>query len=451
MRFLFSPCRALLPAALIALFSAGCGSNNANTSTSSTPGGSQANSGGSGGGSGGSGSSGGGPQTLAIISPHSPQIQNEFETAFEAKNPGVTLRWIDKGGASAALRFVQAQFKSKPDGIGVDCFFGGGGDTFTELQSDGSLQPLASTYDIPAQLNGVPLVGKDKAWVAAALSDFGILYNKNILARDKLPLPKTWNDLGNPAYAGRIALADPRQSSSAHAIYEIILQTAGWDAGWKALNRITANTREFSRSSSDGPQSVARGDTAFSTAINFYAYAAIDRAGKDKLGYIAPVGGVVQTPDPIAILKGAPNAELAQKWVAFVMSPEGQKLWQLPKGAPGGPKSASLFRQPALPALYKPLPKNALVQANPYDTKGGRDYDSAKAAVRRRALDELLGATLIDNLDAVKASASNPAKMDWVPVTEEQLQADALKWGDQSYRTRRTSEWSSAARTHFSG
>ena len=425
------------PLALLALAAGGCGSNGSGTS---------------GGGSGAGGTAGSSPSNvLTIISPHSNQIQNEFETAFKAKNPGVSIKWIDKGATVADLRFVQSQFKSKPDGIGIDCFFGGGGETFAELDGAGSLQPLSSDFGVPAQLNGVPLVGPEKKWVAAALSDFGILYNKALFTRDKLPLPKTWADLGDPRLRGRVALADPRHSGSAHAVFEIILQTSGWDAGWKTLNRMAANAREFSRSASDLPQSVARGDTIASTAINFYALAAIERAGGGKLGYVSPQGGVVQTPDPIGILKGAPNLELARKWVSFVMSPEGQKLWMLPKGAEGGPQAASLFRQPALPTLYQPIPKNALVQSSPYAVKNSRPYDSAKAASRRLALDALLGAVLIDDLDAVKASASTPGKLDWVPISEEQLAKDAAQWGDKVFQTTKTSEWSSAARAHFGG
>jgi ABC-type Fe3+ transport system substrate-binding protein len=456
MRFYIFACpgrAALALAASVAAagFVAGCGSSN--NSQNNSQGASSGHSTGSTAGTSGSTGSGGGSQVLTVISPHPAQAQNEFSRAFEAKYPGVKVKWIDKGATVEDLRFVQSQFKGKGpnEGIGIDCFFGGGGETFAELDKDGVLAPLESNFNVPATLNGVPLVGPKNSWVAAALSDFGILYNKTVLKSQGLPEPKRWADLTLPAMKGRVGLADPRHSGSAHAVFEIILQTQGWDAGWKTLNRMAANTREFSRSSSDLPQSVARGDTAAVTAINFYAFGAIDRAGKDKLGYVAPAGGSVQTPDPIGILRGAPNPDLAKKWVAFVMSPEGQKLWMLPKGAPGGPKAASLFRQPALPALYQPIPKNALVQSSPFAVKNARPYDAAKAALRRKALDDLLGATLIDNLDDVKAHAGNAAKLDWIPVSEAELLADAAKWSDAAYRTKRTSEWSNAARAHFGG
>ena len=71
--------------------------------------------------------------------------------------------------------------------------------------------------------------------------------------------------------------------------------------------------------------------------------------------------------------------------------------------------------------------------------------------MRRKALDDLIGAALIDSLDGLKASADNPAKMDWVPVSEAQLQADAAKWGDAAFRAQKVSEWGQAARAHWGG
>jgi ABC-type Fe3+ transport system substrate-binding protein len=131
------------------------------------------------------------------------------------------------------LNFVLSQFKGKEadQGIGIDLFFGGGMDSFIDMENAGVLQPLPSDYGVPATLNGVPLRGKDNAWVAAALGGFGILYNKTIAQRDNLPVPATWADMANPKLQDRIALADPRHSGSAHMAYEIILQANGWEKG----------------------------------------------------------------------------------------------------------------------------------------------------------------------------------------------------------------------------
>jgi ABC-type Fe3+ transport system substrate-binding protein len=427
-----------LPALGVLLVLAGCGEQNSNQDDASDSA-AQNN-----------GASKSSSATLVVISPHGREIQNEFERAFKKENPDATIQWQDQGGSSDALRFILAQFKSKRDkeeGIGADVFFGGGLESFMELQDASVLQPLPGDYKVPATLNGVPLRGENNQWVGAALSGFGILYNKTIAARDKLPVPKTWNGLGNPALLGRIELADPRKSGSAHVAYEIILQTEGWESGWKTLAAMSGNARTFIDSSSTLVNDVSSGEAVFVPAIDFYARAKIAQAGNEKLGYVAPQGQNVVTPDPIAILRGAPNRKLAEKFVAFVLSPAGQKLWMLPKGADGGPQQESLFRAAILPALYQPIPKNSLVQTDPYKIKNARPYEAEKAATRRVVLDDLIGAILIENHNAIKNRQSASGDMNTVMLAppEEEVMAATKFWGDPVARQNQLNDWRRAA------
>ncbi len=388
-----------------------------------------------------------------MISPHTREIQVEFESLWKKSHPDVPIKWINQGGSSDDLRFVTQQFASrgKDQSIGVDVFFGGGGETFAELDKDGLLAPLSSDFGVPAELNHVPLRAKDNSWVAAALSGFGILYNKPIAARDKLPVPKTWADLANPQLQERVELADPRKSGSAHVVYEIILQTSGWDKGWRILTGMAGNARRFTPGSSDVLQDVQNGEAAFCTAIDFYATGAINTAGPDKLGYIQPQGQNLITPDPIGVLKGSQNAANAQKFVAFVLSPEAQKLWIQKKGTPGGPVNNTLSRLPALPSAYGA--KNAFTSLNPYKEKATVTFDSDKASRRRRALDELIGAALVDNLDAVKAKWTKNPSLDasgYVPLPEKDFEAIAAKWNDPTTASTQKQKWGLAARQFFS-
>jgi iron(III) transport system substrate-binding protein len=58
--------------------------------------------------------------------------------------------------------------------------------------------------------------------------------------------------------------------------------------------------------------------------------------------------------DPIGLFRGAPHQAVARSFIDFVLSPEGQKLWNWKVGAPGGPDRYALRRLPILPALYSP-------------------------------------------------------------------------------------------------
>ncbi len=56
----------------------------------------------------------------------------------------------------------------------------------------------------------------------------------------------------------------------------------------------------------------------------------------------------------MAILRGAPHREVADRFVEFVLSEEGQKLWNFRVGTPGGPVKYALRRLPIRKELYAP-------------------------------------------------------------------------------------------------
>ena len=91
---------------------------------------------------------------LVLISPHSDEIQNEFEAAFKRYYRGeggreISLEWLDVGGGtSSILRYIKSEFGRRPEGIGVDVFFGGGLDPYAELAE----LELCSPYRLPDAL-----------------------------------------------------------------------------------------------------------------------------------------------------------------------------------------------------------------------------------------------------------------------------------------------------------
>lgn len=119
---------------------------------------------------------------LVLISPHWEGIRYEFERAFKARYQQQTgriveLDWIDVGGSSEALRYLQSEFKNKPAGIGIDIFFGGGLEPYLALKAERLLdayalpQPLLEK--IPPSVAGVPLYDPDHTWYGATLAGFG--------------------------------------------------------------------------------------------------------------------------------------------------------------------------------------------------------------------------------------------------------------------------------------
>ena len=276
---------------------------------------------------------------------------------------------------------------------GIDLFFGGGSYDFIRQAQAGRLVPsrILQTKPewfgddvIPFSYAGEPFWDKQGRWIGNVLSSYGVLYNRDALKRLGITqTPAQWQDLTDPRYLGEIALADPTKSSSIAKAFENLIQqqmqerlTAlqvsepgrpaaeiearavreGWVRGLQILQQIGANSRYFTDSSQKPPIDVSQGNSAVGICIDFYgryqAEAVRRRDDSARLEFVTPRGGTVSSVDPIAILRGAPNREVAEDFIEYTLSMEGQKLWNFKVGAPGGPAQFSLRRLPIRRDFY---------------------------------------------------------------------------------------------------
>jgi ABC-type Fe3+ transport system substrate-binding protein len=406
---------------------------------------------------------------LVLVSPHWEGIQHEFETAFKAHyhhetGRTVELEWMDAGGTSEVLRFLRSEFKAKPNGIGIDIFFGGGLDPYLALKQDHLLEryvlPESLLEKIPPRLGGVPLYDPDHTWYGATLSGFGIIYNKVVLNLTQLPIISTWEDLASPVAFGWVGSSDPRKSGSVHMAYEIILQAYGWDRGWQILTALGANVRNFSNSATQIPKDVAIGEVAYGLSIDFFAWAQVNEAGADKIGFIMPANLTVIYPDSIGILRGAPNPEVARAFIRFVMSVPGQKLWFMAKGTEGGPQKYQLNRFSVMPSLYETAKKRTAIKLNPFSLQSDFAFDARKGAERWAVVNDLIGALIIDQKQLLDqawktALATGLTEEEWrrlaaMPVSEQEaLDLAKTSWRDPSLRNQKLNEWTHFARAKF--
>ena len=406
---------------------------------------------------------------LVLISPHWEGIKYEFERAFKVRHQSETgrtveLEWIDVGGSSETLRYLESEFTNKPTGIGIDIFFGGGFDPYVALKNAHILEsytlPKSLLENIPPKLAGVPLYDPDHSWYGATLASFGIVYNKVVLRLTKLPVITTWEDLASPGAFGWVGSADPRKSGSVHLVYEIILQAYGWEKGWRIITGLGANVRNFTNSMTQTPKDVAIGEVAYGLAIDFYAWAQVKEAGSDKIGFVMPDNLTIITPDAIAILKGAPNPDVAKAFIRFVMSEEGQKLWMLVEKAVDGPQRFQLNRFSVLPSLYRLSAETIAVNLNPFSWRSDFDFDPKLSSERWSIVNDLIGSLIIDQKPLLTrawktALADGLSEQEWqrltaMPITaDEALKLAKTKWTDPVFRNQKLNEWIDFARSKY--
>ena len=367
-----------------------------------------------------------GADALVIYSPHSDEIRQEFGEAFQAWYKGrtgrdVDVKWPDpSGGGSEVLRRLEDKFRAGRYDIDVGF---GGGPIYEQMKQLGMLEPYRLPPEalaaLPPKIAGQPVYDPDFAWYGAAVSTFGIIFNKTIIKQKDLPEIKDWESMTDPKFAGLVGAGDPSKSATMLKAYEIILQAYGYDRGMALLVQIAGNAREFYPTSSEVPRNTAKGFLAVGPCIDFYAYRQMRSEGGDRLGFVAPSGLTVITPDPIAVLKKAPHRKVAEKFVEFVMGPEGQRLWMLPAGAPGGPKKVTLGRLAVLPAVYEEAAaQGTVIPFNPFAAKPADFYDPAKENARNAILADYLRVVLVENHDAIKKA--------WRAVIDAGLPAERL-------------------------
>src|SRR5690606_734329 len=87
-------------------------------------------------------------------------------------------------------------------------------------------------------------------------------------------------------------------------------------------------------------------------------------------------GGTSIGADPIGMLRGAPQPELAHRFIEFVLSPEGQKIWNYRPGTNGGPVRFALRRPPIRKDFYVAANETAMTdpEVNPYELTAGFTY-----------------------------------------------------------------------------
>jgi ABC-type Fe3+ transport system substrate-binding protein len=407
--------------------------------------------------------------TVIIVSPHTEAIRHEFGLAFgrwHAQHHAVPaiVEWRDAGGTSDALRYVQSEFSRKPEGIGIDLFFGGGQEPYLIL-ADKKLslrhQPPAEILQgIPQNINGVEVYDPDLRWFGAALSSFGILQNTRVQRWAGLPAVTRWEELTRPELYDWVGVGDPRNSGTMNVMLEAFLQAYGWERGWQILTQLGGNARRFDRLSSSTAKNVTLGDTAYGFAIDFYGFTQIAVAGRTNMTFVLPRDFTSVNPDGIAILKGAPNLETARRFVDFVLSEDGQRLWFLPRGHPQGPQAYSIERMSIRPEFYRRYRDVSNIQFSPFDLDTPFRYDPKVARSRRQVVQDLVGTLLVDTHTELRAAwraiirrglaAADLARLGSAPISEpEGFALAAGDWQQPGVRNRIRIAWQTWAQEKY--
>ena len=270
--------------------------------------------------------------TVNVICSVQAEWCNVIATVY-ARTTGTRINMSLKGSGEAL-----AQLIAEKDNPKTDIWFGGTGDPHLQAAEQGltleykspTLAQLHPWAQQQARQSGYRTVG-----IYSGPLGFG--YNPELLAKKKLPVPKTWADLLKPEYKGDIQVANPASSGTAYTMIATLVQLMGEDKAFDYLKALHRNVGQYTRSGTGPIKAVARGETAVS--ISFVH----DGPGEKMQGFpvetITPSDGTGAEIGSMSIIKGARNLEAAKKFYEWALTPGAQELgaankqFQLPSNA----------------------------------------------------------------------------------------------------------------------
>ncbi|KPL55168.1 hypothetical protein ABB55_25475 [Prosthecomicrobium hirschii] len=306
-----------------------------------------------------------GAKELVIVS-FAGQLQEPHQwlaRKMEAKHPGLRIRLVPSESQDIVAQIKAAQGFSPFDAMP------NGEPPHLTAQREGYIQKLDPSK-VPNAANVVPeLMAKSGGFgVPASYSLIGIAYNEKLLKT----APKSWADLWNPEYRGKVAI--PRASSNLGlGVLAIAAKIYGGsednlEPGWAKLQELKPMV---GRSPTALIQMLEREEIALAPIWNN------DAAGAAAKGL--PIKFVQPDPGPVAIISfmsaiaKTREPDLVNEWMNEILSPEYQQF----------AANAPYFFGPTVRGVAVPEAAKAYTPSTPAEIAKLQTVDWSKIAPQR--------------------------------------------------------------------
>ena len=237
-----------------------------------------------------------------------------------------------------------ANMFEKETGIKVELFRSGGSNILRRFQQEaegGKIFVDVLTHSEPAAARMmtkkgmfVPFKAADFDKVPAAVKDpdgYHVAQRLNVMAmyvrNDKVAAadqPKTWTDLAQPKYKGKLVMADPSFSS----LLVTIVGTLAKEHGWQYFEKLRANDIMLVQGNQQVSDMVKRGERLIAVGADA-AYVGESKKEGMPLSTLYQDDGTFIIPSPSSVVKGSPNPNAAKAFAEFMLSKAVQELFPL--------------------------------------------------------------------------------------------------------------------------
>jgi iron(III) transport system substrate-binding protein len=292
-------------------------------------------------------------QSITLFNGQHEQTTDGLVTAFE-KQTGITVN-VRNDDEDTLADLIAVQGSHSP----ADVFYTENSPAQEFLQSKGLLAPVdASTLSrIPAKYSS-----PQGDWLGVSARVSVIIYNPSLIAKSQLPT--TVLQLANPKYQGKLAFA--AGETDFQPIVTAVVKAYGTSAAINWLNGIKSNAASHIVPDNETiADEVNRGEVAFGVINQYYWYRLQAEVGASamhsQITHFAPHDpGYVIDVSAASVLKSSKHQAAAQKFLAFLVSAQGQEIIARASG------NEQSYEYPLAPGVTTSAPETPFDQLQPY-------------------------------------------------------------------------------------
>ena len=252
-------------------------------------------------------------QTVTIYTSIYEHVIAALDPVLQATFPDVTIRWFQRGSEEVAARLNGEIAAGR---IGADLVMTSDPFWYEELKEAGHLLE----YRSPAAAGIPPVLNDpDGTFVTVRVPVMVLAVNTNRVAEHVRP--RTFRELADAEWAGRVTMGDPNRSGSAFTAVAALAQKYGWEY----FERLRKNGIVAAGGNSAVLSRVMTGEKDAGIILLENLLQAREQNRAAPIDIVYPGDGAILVPSPIAIMKTTAAPDAARRLYDFFLSGAGQR------------------------------------------------------------------------------------------------------------------------------
>ncbi len=256
-------------------------------------------------------------QSLLWYSASASGADEEWSKMFKAKT-GVAVEYFRIGGVKLTER-IEQEAKARQLRFSVmDISIPG-------LMSQWARKGMLAQYDSPESAHYPAASRLAGYWTPINALTLSMAYNADYIRPEEAP--KTWEDLLNPKWKGRMTMSDALYSGGALQWFAALRSVYGKSF----MQKLAKQDILVRNGSGETTDTIISGERPLAAMLlDYYVVAAMEKGA--NLYLVQPEEGIPASYEVIGLPAGGPNLDLGKKFLDFALSREAQEVWEAKYG-----------------------------------------------------------------------------------------------------------------------